>query len=196
MVSHQIPNRPVNPDLPWGWIYEFECTDPDCYSGCKRTHQRRVQFGVCYPVEGRENESIMYDCTSSEFALWEPMFVMARWENRDCVPGGNPIEGVSTRGCYPKAFGFEMSECEDHWYKYQCYLGHSPWLRGEDGIAIDDGGVGEDPSVNVGIVTAILFFVCFIGVIAGNLIRRSRAKMRKSVEKTIQINPPCSKHLA
>lgn len=165
----------------WGWIYEYECEDPNCYSHCKKNHRKWVQFRHCYSVEGCPRQSIMYSCHSHY-----PSLVLYRWTNsNNCA--GEPKEVADTVLCYSTPFGVKKEQCANNemryrkWYKYQCYITYI----GANWQAIGDVEEEEDPNVNIDIVLAIiLLIVCLIGVIVGYLVHR-RKKRKKLAERSL-----------
>merc|ERR1712130_648800 len=69
----------------------------------------------------------------------------------------------------------------ERYYKYECRIEDGAWYSPWQEIG-DNGDVPMDSNMHIGIVAAILLFVCFIGIIFGYLIHRRRKKKR-SVQK-------------
>merc|ERR1712130_285571 len=126
-----------------------------------------IHFGRCY-------DGAVYGCDGQSM-------VIGQWDNSNC--DGVPKEQVNNMqmSCYGKPFGPQECGNSDNnnrkWYKYECYGGNFHAAEEE----IGDVAAEMDPNINIGIVMAILLFVCFIGVIVGYLIHRKNKK--KSAEK-------------
>merc|ERR1712228_209439 len=174
-----------------GWIRELECWGHQC-ARCITRYEQRVYFGICYPDPNCPGGTVMHLCDDNQR---ENDLVRLRWTNLDCE--GTPDQMFRSGMCYPYSFAqafppgisgiCDLEDSNQHkYYKYECRIPGSGWYHAENEAIDGSDDVTIDSDMNNGIASAILLFVCLIGVIFGYLIHRRRKK-KKYEQKRVKV---------
>lgn len=144
-----------------------------------------VRFGQCYAVSdirGCPGKTVKYECDN-----WSGSLVARYWDNMSCK--GAPKRVVDGDICHPsRANKANNEECAGNkpphrrrWYTYSCYYTSLPAgeLRAEEEMKMMNTN-----NLDVGIVAAMLLFVCIFGVIVGYLMHRRRKKKKFAEKKS------------
>merc|ERR1712154_186540 len=141
-----------------GWVYEYECTDKQCWE-CTQIKQMNRLFGECYAMHDCPDQSVMFNCGGGN-----PNFVKARWDNPSC--DGVPKDVVRADQCYTRPFSHYHSNskwCKSgneyekgKWYTYECVYSFDDfdpadsWDWDDDPqIQVENGDVQMDSNSNI-----------------------------------------------